>query len=415
MRYSVFISYRRDGGEGFAQMFSEKLSQKKYHVFYDIEAIGVGMFDQKILREIEQANVFLLILSRGALDRCANEGDWVRREILHALELNKPIVPLFFRDFEFPETLPKGLERLPYYNGIDIRDMHFFDAKFKQLCDMINASARESAVREPTPSPVSAPKPPKLVPIKAQTREPDDIKKKKAKKYVKLAKQHNGKRFLFGITKEFQESKSLYYYLKAAELGNTEALELVYCYDYVPPLTPKLERAAKMGKANAQYGCGMNHLRNSQAGRGDRYELHLAVELLQKAAVQGYIPAQCILGNIYSHKGPAGYSFKYFDSPDYQQAAYWYGKAAEQGVAYAHGRLGEFYLLGMGGMKDEATAVLHLRFAAVQGEAEAQYLLGGCYHAGKGVNRDKQQAIQWYDMAAAQGHVRAQRALISLK
>jgi exodeoxyribonuclease VII large subunit len=62
-------------------MFSEKLQKKRYQVFYDIESIGAGLFDQKILYEIEQADVFLLILTKGALDRCSSEGDWVRAEI----------------------------------------------------------------------------------------------------------------------------------------------------------------------------------------------------------------------------------------------------------------------------------------------------------------------------------------------
>ena len=142
MPHSVFISYRRDGGEGFAQMFHDRLRQKGFRVFYDIEALGVGEFDRKILREIERADVFLLILSKNALDRCANEGDWVRREIAHAMSLGKPIIPLFFRDFTFPSKLPAELSRLPYYNGVDIRDMNYLDAKLRQLCDMIREAVK---------------------------------------------------------------------------------------------------------------------------------------------------------------------------------------------------------------------------------------------------------------------------------
>ena len=78
MGTSVFISYRRDGGEGFAQLLHDKLKKKGYHVFYDIESIGAEEFDTRILHAINQADVVLLVLSKGALDRCANEGDWVR-------------------------------------------------------------------------------------------------------------------------------------------------------------------------------------------------------------------------------------------------------------------------------------------------------------------------------------------------
>ena len=39
---------------------------------------------------------------------------------------------------------------------------------------------------------------------------------------------------------------------------------------------------------------------------------------------------------------------------DYAQAAQWYGKAAEQGNAYAQNQLGNLYQSGLGVAKDDA-------------------------------------------------------------
>ena len=40
-----------------------------------------GRFDEQIRRNLINAINFVLILSKGALDRACNEGDWVAKEI----------------------------------------------------------------------------------------------------------------------------------------------------------------------------------------------------------------------------------------------------------------------------------------------------------------------------------------------
>ena len=71
------------------------------------------MFDQRIIDAIGESPVFLLILSKGALDRCVNEDDWVRQEILHATKCGCHIVPVTIDDtFEgLPASLPEELRR----------------------------------------------------------------------------------------------------------------------------------------------------------------------------------------------------------------------------------------------------------------------------------------------------------------
>ena len=86
---------------------------------------------------------------------------------------------------------------------------------------------------------------------------------------------------------------------------------------------------------------------------------------------------------------------------DYAQAAYWYHKAAEQGLAGAQFLLGNAYDKGEGVPQDYAQAAIWYRKAAGQGFPEAQSILGILYSEGKGVPQDFAEAYFWLDIGAA--------------
>jgi len=90
----VFISYRRDLGAQYARTLQLMLEKKGYRVFLDYDELIDGKFSPKIEAAIKDAPIYMIILTRGAMDRCANEGDWVRREIEIALRENKHIIPV---------------------------------------------------------------------------------------------------------------------------------------------------------------------------------------------------------------------------------------------------------------------------------------------------------------------------------
>jgi hypothetical protein len=136
--YDVFISYRRDGGADTARIIQERLTDKGYKVFFDVETLRSGDFNKDLYNVIEGADDFVLILSKGALDRCQNEGDWVRNEIEHALRNGKNIIPVMLRGFVFPETMPESIEPLRYKNGIEA-STEFFDAFIEKLAGFISA------------------------------------------------------------------------------------------------------------------------------------------------------------------------------------------------------------------------------------------------------------------------------------
>ena len=109
MKYDIFISYRHEGGVDKAHILKQHLCSLGYDVFFDHEACSsvVNAFETTILAAIEVAPVFLFVLSPGCFDECADEKNWVRRELEHAIKCKKPIIPVAIADDQLDfEKLP---------------------------------------------------------------------------------------------------------------------------------------------------------------------------------------------------------------------------------------------------------------------------------------------------------------------
>ena len=137
--YDLFISYRRDGGHEMARLLYEHLKLKGLNCFFDLEELGSGQFNIKLLNCIEESENFVLILSPNALERCKNTDDWVRMEIEYAIEKNKNIVPVMMQGFSWPEDLPESLAKLPYYNGVHLIQ-EYFSASVARAIDLLALS-----------------------------------------------------------------------------------------------------------------------------------------------------------------------------------------------------------------------------------------------------------------------------------
>lgn len=166
MSYHVFISYRRATGDTMARFLYDRLKDDGYQPFLDIEQMRSGRFNTQLYSRIAECEDFLLILSPGALDRCRNEDDWLRMEILEALRLRKNIVPYILRDFEFPDeptrlrkmlggkTLPREILDLRYYQGV-AASQEYFDSSYERLKSLLyyqpNALHAADPAQEPSP------------------------------------------------------------------------------------------------------------------------------------------------------------------------------------------------------------------------------------------------------------------------
>lgn len=87
----------------------------------------------------------------------------------------------------------------------------------------------------------------------------------------------------------------------------------------------------------------------------------------------------------------------------YEQAAKYFQRAAEQGDAFAQCNLGSYYESGTGVNVDYEKSIYWYTKAAQQGHADAQMELGICY-AKLG---DKESAMHWIYKAAEQGNKKA--------
>lgn len=136
MAEQIFISYRRVGGDVTAKLICESLKNRGYTVFYDFDSIHGGYFDSRILTAIEGCDDFVLVLPEGGLDRCQNENDWVRQEIVHALKHNKNIIPVMMPGFEFPKDLPSDIADIPRFNGVQFVMAHY-ESVITQIVDRL--------------------------------------------------------------------------------------------------------------------------------------------------------------------------------------------------------------------------------------------------------------------------------------
>lgn len=93
-KYDIFISYRRTGGAQYARILQLMLSQRGFKVFLDYDELKDGVFGKRIKAAIQEAPIFMLVLSKDSLDRCKNADDWVREEIIYALQGGKKIIPV---------------------------------------------------------------------------------------------------------------------------------------------------------------------------------------------------------------------------------------------------------------------------------------------------------------------------------
>jgi hypothetical protein len=92
---------------------------------------------------------------------------------------------------------------------------------------------------------------------------------------------------------------------------------------------------------------------------------------------------------------------------DYERAAFWFRKAADQGIANARYNLGVLYHQGLGVKPDIKQAVAWYKTAADLGHPEAEYNLGIAYIEGIGVGYSPEKAAANFENAARQGIVEA--------
>lgn len=129
---SVFISYRRDGGEQIAKSVFQYLHEE-YSTFLDTESLKNGGFAPVIEKRIEECDDFIIVVTKNVFNRCAEPYDWIFHEAQIALRQNKNIIPIFVGIRKFPSNVPELLIKICDYNGIFWADKEETCAKIKSF------------------------------------------------------------------------------------------------------------------------------------------------------------------------------------------------------------------------------------------------------------------------------------------
>lgn len=416
IKYDIFISYRREGGDKYARTIQQAL-EKQYRVFLDFDELKDGVFDQRIIDAINESPVFLLILSKGALDRCVNEDDWVRQEILHASKSGCHIVPVTIDDtFDgLPASLPEELRSIVRQHQFSELQMKtLFKASMGQLIhDRIAPYVHREDV-DINKDPVEYKKGEKLF------NEEEYIL---AIPYFKKAAEYGSTKAMCMLGDIYKNGKdvdvnykeAIKWYQKAADLGDSDAHNELGWFYYEGIGTEKnYEKAiehftfAAMEKSHprAEYGLGEIYAN----GNGIKKDINKAIKWYTKAAEQNDFDAMRVLADIYYN----GKDIK----QDKEKGLYWGMKviklSAEQGDSEAQCCLGNCYYDGRGVEQNYEEAVKWYVKAAEQGDSEAQCRLGNCHYDGLGVEQNYEEALKWYTKAAEQGHPVAQFKLSNI-
>ena len=164
-KYDIFISYRRTGGFESANLIAEKLRGMGYSVFFDVESLRSGKFNEQLYHVIEQCKDFVIVLPENGLDRCSNndgkpnEEDWIRKEVIHAIERQKNIVPVMLSGFEWPAQTPDGMVSLKDYQAITASNHETFDLAMLRLAGYLKSKPHKFKLLKPSPAllPYSSP------------------------------------------------------------------------------------------------------------------------------------------------------------------------------------------------------------------------------------------------------------------
>jgi localization factor PodJL len=163
-----------------------------------------------------------------------------------------------------------------------------------------------------------------------------------------------------------------------------------------------LEAAARHGDREAQFRIGSRFLSDSTIEGGAA----TAARWLSRAADQGHVEAQFMLASLFERGAGV--------SKDEAQAIALYRKAAAGGHVRAMHNLGVL-LSARGWAQDYREAAGWFNRAAQAGLADSQYNLALLYERGLGVEQDLSRAYFWYSVAAKAGDKEATRQAGRLK
>ena len=149
---SVFISYRRTDGGGWAGRLNDHLALRfgSNVVWQDVEKLKIGKdYLPQILETIEASDAILIVIGprwlKEGRKKLGNTKDVLRIEIEHALRSRAAVIPTLVGEAEMPpaEALPQAIAGLVDRQGITLSDTDWarsMQILFEKLRDIVTSS-----------------------------------------------------------------------------------------------------------------------------------------------------------------------------------------------------------------------------------------------------------------------------------
>ena len=169
------------------------------------------------------------------------------------------------------------------------------------------------------------------------------------------------------------------------------------CKDH-PSVAACIEWATRQARELAETG---DRVAQYQLGRAKGH-LDRDPAMLRRAAEGGFAQAQASLGR------------RLRKNKQWEDAARWYRRSAEQGLPSAEVGLALLLYRGQGVTRDRKRAFQLMLEAARSGDMVAQHNVGVMYERGNGTTRDVAKARHWLQRAADKGNEEARERLESL-
>jgi hypothetical protein len=131
----IFISYSRADGREFAEAFERRLEHEGIRSWRDLKSMEAGDIRPQVLRAIEDAKQFVLILSRRAL-----ASDWIKREWSHARLVGKRVSPVLADPALKRDDLPPWMRREEVFDIDPERDR--YEERWKALALVLRGNGR---------------------------------------------------------------------------------------------------------------------------------------------------------------------------------------------------------------------------------------------------------------------------------
>jgi hypothetical protein len=138
-KYDVYMCYRRTGMT-IARLLYSALRASGVSVFFDASELATGRFSHEIYEAIKQSRNMIVLMTQGALERCVNEGDWVRNELEIAISNNVnlvPVVPSGVSQY-FPTDLPESLQAISYIQFATLELGELFEPSVQHIIRKLN-------------------------------------------------------------------------------------------------------------------------------------------------------------------------------------------------------------------------------------------------------------------------------------